>query len=82
MNRTGADIGKVMRLASALGLDPLELTEKAGYGLAETLPPLKPYLRSRYPDLPAGAHRAIAEVISKYGIDPERSGPLPGEDET
>ena len=76
------DIGKVMRLAAALDLDPLDLTEKAGYRLAETLPPVQPYLRSKYPDLPESALSEIAAVVRRHGIDPERTGPAPGEDET
>lgn len=76
------DLGKIMRLASVLGLDPLELAGFVGYEIADALPPLQPYLRSKYPDLPATAQSEIAAIVSKHGIDPARSGPAPGQDES
>lgn len=71
-----------MRLAAVLELDPLDLAALAGYELKDTLPPVQPYLRSKYPDLPESARAEIDAVVRKYGIDPNRTGPLPGEDET
>lgn len=70
-----------MRLAAVLGLDPLDLSELAGYEIADTLPPVQPYLRSKYPNLPASAHREIDALVRKYGIDPDNPGPRPGQDE-
>lgn len=75
------DLAAVMRVAGVLDLDPLYLASLAGYDVANVMPPLQPYLRSRYPQLPAGALEQIAEITRKYGIDPTRSGPAPGEDE-
>lgn len=74
-------LGAVLRLAAALGLEPLELAQAAGYDMSGTLPPIQPYLRSKYPELPASALRDIEAITKKYGIDPTRSGPAPGEDE-
>lgn len=76
------DPTKIIRLARVLGLEPLQLCEMAGYDLSATLPSLKPYLRSKYPELPADAVLEIAAITRKYGIDPTRPGPAPGEDET
>lgn len=76
------DPTKIIRLARFLGLEPLHLCEIAGYNLSVTLPSLKPYLRSKYPELPADAVVEIAAITRKYGIDPTRQGPAPGEDET
>lgn len=75
------DLGKLMRLAAALGLDPLDLAELAGYEIAQALPPVQPYLRSKYPNLPDTARHEIAAVVRKYGIDPDNPGPEPGQDE-
>ena len=75
------ELGAVMRLAAVLELDPLDLAERSGYELRDALPPVQPYLRSKYPDLPEAARDEIAAVVRKYGINPERTGPAPGEDE-
>lgn len=75
------DLGAVMRVAGVLGLDPLYLASLAGYDVADVMPPLQPYLRSRYPQLPAGALDEIAAITRKYGIDAGGRGPAPGEDE-
>lgn len=77
------DLAKVMRLASALKLDPMELvaTLPGGEELTGALPAVQPYLRSKYPDLPESALTEIADVVRKHGIDPDHSSPAPGEDE-
>lgn len=76
------DVSKVLRLATVLGVDSLHLAALAGYELSDTLPPVQPYLRSKYPDLPESALAEIASVVRRHGIDPTRLGPTPGEDET
>lgn len=76
------DLGKLMRLAAALELDPIDLADLAGYDVRTTLPPMQPYLRSKYPELPASALAQITAITKKYGIDPTGRGPAPGEDET
>lgn len=73
------DLAKLQKLAILLGLDPVELAELADYDPIATLPPMRPYLRSKYPDLPEAALKQIAAITRKYGIDPH--GPAPGEDE-
>ncbi|TWP34337.1 helix-turn-helix domain-containing protein [Leekyejoonella antrihumi] len=75
------ELGKLLRLAAVLEIDPTAACEAAGYDLSGTLPSIKPYLRSKYPTLPASALQEIAEITEKYGIDPNHTGPRPGEDE-
>ena len=69
------------QLGDALGLDWADLFAAAGYEQPKTLPTIKPYLRSKYPDLPEAALQQIAKITSKYGVDPNNTGPRPGEDE-
>ncbi len=76
------DLGKLQRLAAVLELDPIHLAELVGYDPAATLPAVRPYFRSKYPDLPAEALQEIEAITRKYGFDPTRPGPAPGEDET
>lgn len=52
-----------------LGIDPIHLADLAGYDLTRTLPAMKPYLRSKYPHLPASAMAEIEAITKKYGID-------------
>lgn len=75
------DLGKVLRLAATLSIEPLVLCTAAGYDLSGTLPTIQPYLRSKYPQLPESALSDIAAITEKYGIDPNHTGPRPGEDE-
>jgi transcriptional regulator with XRE-family HTH domain len=75
------DRGAVMRLATLLDIDQMELIRLAGYDAAETLPTVQPYFRNKYPDLPEAAISEIAAITKKYGIDPDNPGPRPGEDE-
>lgn len=75
------ELGKLLRLAAVLGIDPTTACEAAGYDLSGALPSIKPYLRSKYPTLPASALQEIAAITKKYGIDPNHTGPRPGEDE-
>lgn len=71
-------------LADALGLDLADLYAAAGYTQPKGLPSFKPYLRSRYPGLPATAKRELADsfarIAAKHGYDAR--GPQLGEDET
>lgn len=76
------DLARLQKLAILLDLDPVKLAELAGYDPMATLPPMRPYLRSRYPHLPAAAHKEIAAITRRYGIDPNGRGPAPGEDES
>lgn len=76
------DMAKLQRLAIVLELDPIHLAELAGYDPKATLPPMQPYLRSKYPELPDAAMQEIAAITKKYGIDAASPGPRAGEDET
>ncbi len=71
----------LQRLGETLGLDVADLFVATGYELPKTLPTIKPYLRSKYPDLPASALAEIAAITTKYGVDPNHTGPRAGEDE-
>lgn len=75
------ELGVVLKLAATLELDALALCELAGNSITDALPPIQPYLRNKYPELPPAAIREIAAVTEKYGIDPTKTGPEPGEDE-
>ena len=76
------DMAKLQRLAVVLEIDPIHLAELAGYDPKATLPPMQPYLRSKYPELPESAMQEIAAITNKYGIDATSPGPRAGEDET
>ena len=68
------------QLAATLDLLPADLYAAAGYDQAG-LPTIRPYLRSKYPELPDNALDEIAAITRKYGLDPANTGPRPGEDE-
>lgn len=72
-------LDKLLRLAAVLGLDATTVCEVAGYDI--DLPAIHPYLRRKYPDLPPQARAEIAAITRKYGADPRRAEPAPGEDE-
>ena len=74
---------KLKRIAQALGLSPADVFERAGYAVADDLPTMKPYLRTKYRELPPEAmeqiERYAARIAKKHGID--LTGPEPGQDE-
>ena len=74
----------LQKLARGLQAPVADFYAAAGYE-APDLPTITPYLRSRYKDLPPAAQDEIASaferISKKYGIDPARSGPDPGQDE-
>ncbi|GAA1804057.1 hypothetical protein GCM10009811_29590 [Nostocoides veronense] len=78
---TNPDVEQVMRLATVLDLDPLPLIALLpGRGdFTDALPGVQPYLRSKYPA--EEALKEIASVVRRYGVDPNSTGPAPGEDE-
>jgi transcriptional regulator with XRE-family HTH domain len=73
---------KLKRIARVLSLNLADLYVLADYPVPE-LPPLRPYLRAKYRDLPPEAAEqldAYAQRLAKrHGVD--LSGPAPGEDE-
>lgn len=71
-------------LARELDLHLADLYVLAGYAPPTTLPSFRPYLRSRYHELPIGAMRELEAsfwaLAKKYGFDPEE--PDSGDNET
>lgn len=71
------------RVARALKVSSSEVFALADYVGSEDLPSFKPYLRTKYRDLPTGEIEAIekyaARLAKKHGI--RLDGPAPGEDE-
>src|SRR5689334_17171324 len=74
---------KLARIADVLDLSLADLYALADYTVPDELPAFRPYLRSRYGDLPSEAQddlaKAFERVIRKHGYDPD--GPEDGEDE-
>lgn len=74
---------KLLRIAEALGLSLADVYALAGYGVPNELPALRPYLRTKYRDLPAPAaaelERYVEQLERKYGFGSH--GPVGGEDE-
>ncbi len=75
---------KLGRIASALGLSLAEVYSVAGWSIPKDLPTFKPYLRTKYADLPQedvdAIERYAAKFAKKHGIS--LTGPALGEDET
>jgi transcriptional regulator with XRE-family HTH domain len=74
---------KLSRIAAALDLSLADVYALADYSVPGDLPSFRPYLRSKYRDLPAPAveelERAFARVAKRHGYKPD--GPAAGEDE-
>lgn len=74
---------KLARLAEALGLQLADVYALADYAVPSELPTLRPYLRTKYRDLPVEDVEAIeayaARLAKKHGI--HLAGPALGEDE-
>src|SRR2546421_10830129 len=77
------DPRKLSRIVEAINVALADIYAMAGYDAPGQLPSFRPYLRSKYRDLPADViadlDHAVAKIIKKHGYDPE--GPKPGEDE-
>ncbi|HZQ64969.1 MAG TPA: helix-turn-helix transcriptional regulator [Gaiellaceae bacterium] len=77
------DPNKLSRIAEVLDIPLADIYAMAGYDAPEELPTFRPYLRSKYRDLPVEAvqdlDEAFVRIIRKHGYDAE--GPEPGEDE-
>jgi transcriptional regulator with XRE-family HTH domain len=74
--------GDLLRtLAEALDVPSADLFSAAGYTVPTELPSFRPYLRTKYADLPPDAltelEDTFADIARRYGTD----GPAPGEDE-
>lgn len=73
----------LVRLTEALGLNLADVYAHAGYVVPADLPSFKPYLRTKYRDLPTGEVEKIeayaARLAKKHGV--RLDGPAPGEDE-
>jgi len=74
---------KLARMAAVLGLNLADLYVMADYPVPNELPTLRPYLRSKYRNLPSGAADEIEAYAQKlamrHGVN--LAGPAPGEDE-
>ena len=75
---------KLARVADVLGLSLADVYALADYAVPADLPNLRPYLRTKYRDLPAEDAEKIeayaARLAKKHGIT--LAGPAPGEDES
>lgn len=74
--------GEVLRaLAEALEVPSADLFAAAGYTIPTELPSFRPYLRTKYGELPDQALRELernfADIAKRYGS----TEPAPGEDE-
>jgi transcriptional regulator with XRE-family HTH domain len=74
---------KLARLADALGIPLADVYAVAEYSAPKQLPTLKPYLRTKYRELPDEAATQIEayadRLARKHGVN--LAGPAPGEDE-
>lgn len=74
---------KLARVAEVLGLSLADVYALADYAVPADLPNLRPYLRTKYRDLPPEDAEKIeayaARLAKKHGIT--LAGPAPGEDE-
>jgi transcriptional regulator with XRE-family HTH domain len=74
---------KLAKVAEALEMSLADVYALADYAVPSDLPNLKPYLRTKYRDLPQGDIDAIEKyaerLAKKHGIS--LTGPAPGEDE-
>lgn len=71
------------RLATILRLDLAELYQLAGYAVPTTLPPLRPYVRLKYKELPTAAVDELMAFLNELRVkySAEIDGPKPGADE-
>jgi transcriptional regulator with XRE-family HTH domain len=74
---------KLQRLAVALDVPLEDLLITAGIQTDRGLPTLRPYMRTKYPQLPEEAQvdldRYLGRLAKRYGVSLD--GPAPGEDE-
>jgi transcriptional regulator with XRE-family HTH domain len=74
---------KLSRIARVLGLSGADIFALADYTVPQDLPTLKPYLRTKYRDIPAADVEKIeayaARLAKKHGVSVNE--PAPGEDE-
>ncbi|MCL4367880.1 MAG: helix-turn-helix domain-containing protein [Actinobacteria bacterium] len=75
---------KLSRIAKVLALSGADIFALADYTVPQDLPTLKPYLRSKYRDMPSEdvekIEAYVARLAKKHGL--QVSEPAPGEDET
>lgn len=68
-------------IAGVLNIVPADIFDVTGWAPAEQLPPLRPYLRSKYQALPSDAVAEVERFIDDLQRKHSGSGPRPGEDE-
>lgn len=74
---------KLSRIADALGLNLADVFALADYSVPSELPSFRPYLRTKYRNLPTPAveelERSFKRIAKRHGLSLD--GPKPGEDE-
>jgi transcriptional regulator with XRE-family HTH domain len=74
---------KLSRIAEILGFSLADIYALADYGVPKDLPSFRPYLRTKYRDLPSPAveelERSFRRIAKRHGLAVD--GPKPGEDE-
>lgn len=74
---------KLSRIAAALGFSLADVYALANYSVPSDLPSFRPYMRTKYRNLPAPAvaelERSFQRIAKRHGL--ELTGPAPGEDE-
>lgn len=74
---------KLSRIAEALGLELADVYALADYSVPSELPSFRPYLRTKYRDLPAEdverLERSFLTIAKRHGLTTD--GPTQGEDE-
>lgn len=74
---------KLGRIADALNIPLADLYAMADYAAPKQLPSMRPYLRTKYRELPDEAAEQldayVQRLAKRHGVD--LSGPAPGEDE-
>lgn len=72
----------LLALADVLGVEPSDIFAITGWAPAEQLPPLRPYLRRKYQELPDDAVAEVEQLISELQRKHAGPGPTNREDET
>lgn len=74
-------------IAESLKLDLADVYATSGYVQPQGLPSFRPYLRTKYGEMPEAAvadlEAYFAKLTEQHGVNPNHApGPAPGEDET
>jgi len=75
------NLDKLRDIAGVLGVPAADLYAVADWMPKDELPSFRPYLRTKYRDLPPEAVAEIESVFDRLARDYRLEGPQPGEDE-